>query len=109
MPFRSIVRPLPLFHQDFCLRNNAKDLPIPIGCNRLVRIRVDNPRNGDVKGISAQEVHSLFPGFNLDVRRVTLAPPLARRAAPASPMIFRLLAAAPWLRTHLLIWLNRPA
>jgi ubiquinone/menaquinone biosynthesis C-methylase UbiE len=71
-------------------------------------LRMDNPRNSDVAGTSVREVRSLFAGFNLDVRRVTLAPPLARRVAPVSPFVFRLLAAAPWLRTHLLIGLNRP-
>jgi len=69
--------------------------------------RVDNPRNPDVVGVRISEIRALFPGFHLDVRRVTLAPPLARFVAPVSPLVHRALASIPWLRTHVLIGLKR--
>lgn len=65
-------------------------------------LRLDNPRNRQVTGIGARELRRLFPGCGVTVRRVTLAPPLARRLAPLSPALCRAAAAVPWLRTHLL-------
>lgn len=38
----------------------------------------NNPRNRDVKAVTATEVHELFPKCAIDLERVTLAPPLAR-------------------------------
>jgi SAM-dependent methyltransferase len=63
---------------------------------------VDNPRNPDVRGVPRREVHALFPGCRIELRRVTLAPPLARALAPYSHLACHLLQAVPWLRTHYL-------
>jgi len=64
-------------------------------------LRVDNPRNPAVRGISERELHALFPGTEIKLRRITLIPPLARRLVPVSPTLASLLAAFPLLRTHL--------
>ena len=65
-------------------------------------LAVNNPRNPNVKGISATELKMLFPGFEADIKRVTLAPPIARLIAPRSLTLATLLSALPFLRTHLL-------
>jgi ubiquinone/menaquinone biosynthesis C-methylase UbiE len=70
---------------------------------------VDNPRNPDVKRVSASELRRLFRGCTVDLRRVTLAPPLARLVAPRSRGLYRLLAAVPLLRTHYFAAIRRPA
>ena len=44
-----------------------------------------------------------------EVHIVTLAPPLARAACAISPKLYTLLNTVPWLRTHKLIWLSKPA
>ena len=44
----------------------------------------NNPQNPNVKGIGAREVRSLFPSCHVRFRRVTLAPPIARRLVPIS-------------------------
>jgi SAM-dependent methyltransferase len=62
-----------------------------------------NPRNRDTRGIGAGEVRALFPGCALSVRRVTLAPPVARLAARRSWPAAEALECLPFLRTHLLI------
>jgi SAM-dependent methyltransferase len=68
----------------------------------------DNPRNPDVRRVGKQEIASLFPGFVLDLVRVTLAPPLARRIpGPLLPVCYPLLSAFPLLRTHYLGILRR--
>lgn len=63
----------------------------------------DNPRNPDVRGVKRDEVQALFPAFDLHLRRISLAPPIARRI-PSSllPLAYPLLASFPPLRTHYL-------
>lgn len=70
---------------------------------------VNNPRNPHVRRVTRQELHSLFPALQGPVRRVTLAPPLARFLARRSWTGALLLEAVPWLRTHLLAVLVKPA
>lgn len=66
-----------------------------------------NPRNRDTRGIGRRELQALFPGCSARVRRVTLAPPLARRLAPRAWPLAVALESVPWLRTHLLATLTR--
>jgi SAM-dependent methyltransferase len=69
---------------------------------------VDNPRNPDVVGLPMAEVRRLFPAATIDARRVTLAPPLARRGAALHPALPALLNNLPLLRTHRLAWIAKP-
>ena len=73
---------------------------------------VDNPRNADVRGVPLARVRQLFPQGRFSIRRLTLAPPLARavgRLHPAlQPVLHTLLNALPPLRTHLLAWIAKP-
>jgi SAM-dependent methyltransferase len=64
--------------------------------------RINNPRNKNVRGISSKEIHSLFPDCSIRLRRVTLAPPLARRVVPVSWIAASCLEKIPFLRTHYL-------
>ncbi len=59
-----------------------------------------NPRNSDVRGIGRSEIKKLFPECDISLRRVVLAPPLARRIAPISYTLAHVLSAFPWLCTH---------
>ncbi|MEY2655650.1 MAG: hypothetical protein RLZZ524_2678 [Pseudomonadota bacterium] len=70
---------------------------------------VDNPRNRDVRGVPMRRVRALFPQAIAEVRRVTLAPPLARAACRVHPVLHGLLDSVPLLRTHRLVWLRKPA
>lgn len=68
---------------------------------------VDNPRNPDVRGVPLAELRRLFPKAQVQSRRITLAPPIARRLpaaclSPASALLYP-------LRTHRLTWLAKPA
>lgn len=64
---------------------------------------VDNPRNPDVRGVPLRRLRALFPQGGLSVRRVTLAPPLARRL----PNACRAWLDWPVLRTHVLAWVAK--
>ena len=69
---------------------------------------VNNPRNPDVTGLPLAELRRLFPAASIDARRVTLAPPLARRAAALHPALPALLNTVPLLRTHRMAWIAKP-
>jgi SAM-dependent methyltransferase len=69
---------------------------------------VNNPRNADVRGVPLKRVQALFPQGKLRSQRVTLAPPLARRVTRIHPGLYGVFNAIPWLRTHCLVWLERP-
>ena len=62
----------------------------------------NNPFNAHVRGVRRAELRALFPGLAGEVRRVTLAPPIARVVAPRSYTLATVLEAMPVLRTHLL-------
>ena len=49
----------------------------------------NNPRNSDVRKVTRREIAGLFPGCEIRLRRITLAPPLGRRLAPLSPRLYR--------------------
>jgi len=70
---------------------------------------VDNPRNPDVRGVPLRRVRQLFPQALPTVRRVTLAPPLARAVCRVHPSLYTLFNLLPVLRTHVLVWLQKPA
>jgi SAM-dependent methyltransferase len=60
----------------------------------------NNPRNSQVRGIGRLEIRRLFPGCAVEVRRVTLAPPVARRLVPVSWFLACLLEELKLLNTH---------
>jgi SAM-dependent methyltransferase len=63
---------------------------------------VNNPWNSDVRGVKKREIHQLFNGCRIDLRRITLAPPLLRLLAPYSWLASYCLAKVPLLCTHYL-------
>ena len=64
-------------------------------------------RNPAVRAIHPRELRGLFPEGRFTHRRVTLAPPIARRLARWSWLACELLHAIPWLRTHDLILVQK--
>jgi len=62
----------------------------------------DNPKNRNVRGVRADEISTLFPALGISLRRVTLAPPIARRLASWSWTGCLLLESTKVLNTHYL-------
>ena len=60
----------------------------------------NNPWKPDVQGITKREINTLFPRCHIGLRRITLAPPLARSIAPRSWFRADLLQRIPLLCTH---------
>jgi SAM-dependent methyltransferase len=67
----------------------------------------NNPTNPDVRGVPMGKVSQLFPSKNLIAWKVTLAPPLGRRAARIHPSLYGALNLLPVLRTHSLCWISK--
>ncbi|MEX0749443.1 MAG: class I SAM-dependent methyltransferase [Dehalococcoidia bacterium] len=67
-----------------------------------------NPTNRDVRGINARDLRALFPACMIDARRITLAPPIARRIARVSWPLAAALETLPFLRSHLLAVARKP-
>ena len=66
---------------------------------------INNPSNPDVRGISVGKLKSLFPEGEFTLRRLTVAPPVARRL---SPKLYPVLAMVPFLKTHCLCLVRKP-
>lgn len=62
-----------------------------------------NPSNPQTRGIRKQEIRQLFPNCEYDFRRVTLAPPIARRLIPVSLIAGHFLEKLQFLNTHFLV------
>jgi SAM-dependent methyltransferase len=69
---------------------------------------MDNPLNLHVKGIRRGEIHALFPGCAITLRRTTLAPPLARRLVRVSWIGSLMLERASIFNTHYLGTVRKP-
>jgi ubiquinone/menaquinone biosynthesis C-methylase UbiE len=61
-----------------------------------------NPRNPDVRGVRRGEIRRLFPGCQIHLRRITLAPPIGRLVGHYSPFMYMLLSWTKILCTHYL-------
>jgi SAM-dependent methyltransferase len=68
---------------------------------------VDNPNNRDVRGVPLKRVKALFPEGRVQARRITLAPPIARRVCRVHPALYTAFNLLPLLRTHLLCWIEK--
>ncbi|MHB1422901.1 MAG: class I SAM-dependent methyltransferase [Gemmataceae bacterium] len=64
--------------------------------------RYDNPCNPHVRGIGGRELRSLFPKTQIHLRRITLAPLLARRMVPWTWLGAMMLEHFRFLNTHYL-------
>ena len=69
---------------------------------------VDNPHNPKVRGVPVERIRQLFPQARLRMRTLTLAPPVARWACRRHPALYHLFNAMPALRTHVLVWAEKP-
>jgi SAM-dependent methyltransferase len=62
----------------------------------------DNPRNPNVKGVRAKEIRALFPRHEHQLKRITLAPPIARFVVPISWISAEIIEKLRFLNTHYL-------
>jgi len=72
----------------------------PGGCVLWFDLRVDNPKNKEVRGVRAAEIRALFPNCKIELESALLAPPLSRMFAARAWPLAEALHAIPFLRTH---------
>jgi SAM-dependent methyltransferase len=68
----------------------------------------NNPWNREVCGLRRKEIIRLFPGCQVELKRVTLAPPLGRAVGRISPLAYQLLSSVRVLSTHYLGFIRKP-
>ena len=61
-----------------------------------------NPRNPYVRPVTRADIQRLFPSCSIDLRRISLAPPLVRLLAPQAWALCSVLSRVPALCTHYL-------
>lgn len=59
-----------------------------------------NPLNPDVRGLRQKDIAECFPNCRIQLRTTTLAPPVAREVSRNSTILYWLLSAVPFLRSH---------
>jgi ubiquinone/menaquinone biosynthesis C-methylase UbiE len=79
----------------------------PNGAIVWLDFRYNNPSNPNVRGIGRSELARLFPQCDVRLRRIVLAPPLARRIVPWSIRLARLLEMTTLFNTHYLAVIRR--
>ncbi|HXA00161.1 MAG TPA: class I SAM-dependent methyltransferase [Candidatus Dormibacteraeota bacterium] len=79
----------------------------PSGYFVLYDFAYSNPKNPNVRGIGKKELSELLGDFHIRFQRVTLAPPIGRIAGRISPLLYRILASVPLLRTHYLCFARK--
>ena len=67
----------------------------------------NNPKNKDVQGVPVRRVKELFPKAKMSYERVHLAPPIGRRVSRIHPFLYSTLNSLPFLRSHILCWLEK--
>ena len=67
----------------------------------------NNPKNKDVRGVKLKEIGQLFPKGIIKYWKLTLAPPLGRKASSLNPKFYHLLNVFPFFRTHVLCFIRK--
>jgi len=67
-----------------------------------------NPLNKQTRGVGLMEIRRLFPGCTYQVRKITLAPPIARILLPFSIKMATLLEKMKILNSHYLVLITPP-
>jgi len=71
-------------------------------------LRMNNPLNPHVRGVSRKGIRDLFPDFRSRLVSITLMPPLARRWGSLTGLLYPCFASLPFLRSHYLGLLAKP-
>lgn len=86
------------------------DLLKPSGAILSYDFTVNNPTNRDVRKVTLNDLKRYYPdGIFRMTKRLTLAPPLARRIVALSPKLYPLFNTLHLFRTHILCLIEKPA
>ena len=71
-------------------------------------LRYPSPGNPSVHPVSRRRLQELFPGWDHDLRTLTLLPPIARRLGRATGVLYPTFGSIPAFRSHLVGRLRQP-
>jgi ubiquinone/menaquinone biosynthesis C-methylase UbiE len=80
------------------VRRVAKPMGLIIWCDSRFR----NPWNPNVRGYTRREIRRCFPGCRIELRSITVLPPLARRLGRFTHVLYPILSRIPFLRVRYL-------
>ena len=69
-------------------------------------MRYPNPWNRNIRPMTKSRIRELFPSFELQLKSLTVLPPLARHLGRRTNSIYPLLDAVPMLHSHYLGFLR---
>lgn len=85
------------------------DLVRPGGAILWYDFIFNNPQNQDVRGVPRARIEQLFPRAKISLKRVTLAPPIARALAKCPPPMYAVANMFPFFRSHVIGSIVKPA
>jgi SAM-dependent methyltransferase len=65
-------------------------------------LRYPSPRNPSVRAMTRKRISRLFPGTDIQLKSISLLPPLADGLGPTAAITYPLLGSIPFLRSHYL-------
>jgi ubiquinone/menaquinone biosynthesis C-methylase UbiE len=87
---------------------NISRVLAPDGAVVWYDMRYPNPWNPGVKAMTKRRIRALFPRFQMELRQLTLLPPVARHLGPLTEKLYSPLQLIPVLRSHYLGLLRPP-
>jgi ubiquinone/menaquinone biosynthesis C-methylase UbiE len=80
----------------------------PGGAVAWYDMRRKNPSNPNIRPIEHSEIRSLFPDWSVNMRSLTVLPPLARKLGNSASWLYPALSAASMLHSHLFGLIIKP-
>lgn len=92
---------LPSWELELATAREIARVLAPDGAVVWYDLRYGSPRNRAVHPMSRRRIERLFPGWIVDLRSITLLPPLARRLPGGFAWVHAMLSRVPLARSHL--------
>lgn len=67
----------------------------------------NNPMNKHVRGVPVKRINELFPSAKISIKKITIAPPVARRFEFFNGRFLFFLHYIPFLKSHALSWVQK--
>lgn len=87
---------------------NISRVLAPDGAIIWYDVRYPNPWNRNTRAMAKGRIQELFPQFQMELKQLTLLPPVARHLGPLTEKLYSTLASIPVLRSHYLGLLRPP-
>jgi ubiquinone/menaquinone biosynthesis C-methylase UbiE len=90
------------------LADHMWELTKPGGAIIWYDFMIANPYNKDVKAVSVKKVKELFPYAQINIKKITLFPFIAKAITKHTFFAYSILNKVPFLKMHILCWIKKP-